>query len=447
MTMSRPSVSPSGFDRLAERYLARTRTSQRINEQQRSVLAHPRAANRFDKRWKAFVYPIVGTRALGSRMWDVDGNEYIDLTMGLGALFFGHQPAFLDCALREQLDAGNHLGVETTLAGDVAAGIADATGHDRVALVNTGSEAVMTAIRLARAVTGRQVVAQFAGSYHGWYDGLVARRQEGGGSVAPAPGMLDQAVAETAILDYGDPASLNGLRELGPRLAAILVEPVQMSNIGLQPRDFVNELRQVADATGAVLIFDEMVTGFRLARGGAQEWYGVHADLAAYGKILGNGLPIGVVAGKSELMSAIDGGVWGYGDDSAPDQPRTFFAGTFSRNPLTMAAANAVLREIKARGDTMYADLADRARRMAAGLADALAAAPAAYTVAQCGSIIAIRPESVDAGELMSYHLADRGVFAWVGGRWFLSTEHSDADCDMVVAAVADAGREMSHGQ
>jgi glutamate-1-semialdehyde aminotransferase len=444
MTTSRPSVSPSGFDRLAERYLARTQTSRRINEHQRSVLAHPRAANRFDKRWKAFVYPIVGTRAAGSRMWDVDGNEYIDLTMGLGALLFGHQPAFLDGALRKQLDAANHLGVETALAGEVAAGIADATGHDRVALVNTGSEAVMTAIRLARAVTGRRVVAQFAGSYHGWYDGLIARRQEDGSSAAPAPGMLDQAVAETVIFDYGDPVALNRLRELGPRLAAILVEPVQMSNIGLQPRDFVSELRQVADATGAVLIFDEMVTGFRLARGGAQEWYGVPADLGAYGKVLGGGLPIGVVAGKSELMSAIDGGVWGYEDDSGPDQPRTLFGGTFSRNPITMAAASAVLREIEARGDTMYTDLADRARSMAAGLVDALAAAPGTYTVAHCGSIIAIKPASGDAGELMSYHLADRGVFAFVGGRWFLSTDHSDADCDEVVAAVSDAGREMS---
>jgi glutamate-1-semialdehyde aminotransferase len=444
MTMSRPSLSPSGFDRLGGRYLARTETSRRINEQQRPVLAHPRAANRFDKRWKAFVYPLVGTRASGSRMWDVDGNEYIDLTMGLGALLFGHQPAFLDAALREQLDAGNHLGVETALAGEVAARIVDATGHDRVALVNTGSEAVMTAIRLARAVTGRRVVAQFAGSYHGWYDGLVARRKEDGSSAAPAPGMLDQAVAETAVFDYGDTVALTRLRELGPRLAAILVEPVQMSNVGLQPRDFVNELRQVADATGAVLIFDEMVTGFRLARGGAQEWYGVHADLATYGKVLGGGLPIGVVAGKSELMSAIDGGVWGYGDDSGPGQPRTFFAGTFSRNPLTMAAANAVLREIEARGDTMYNDLADRAGRMATGLADAFAAAPAAYTVAHCGSVIVVKAESAEAGELMSYHLADRGVFAWVGGGWFLSTEHSDANCDAVVAAVSDSGREMS---
>lgn len=432
------------FDRLAERYLARTQTSRRINEQQRSVLAHTRATNRFDKRWKAFVYPLIATRASGSRMWDVDGNEYIDLTMGLGVLLFGHQPAFLDAALRKQLDAGNHLGAETALAGDVAAGIADATGHDRVALVNTGSEAVMTALRVARAVTGRRLVAQFAGSYHGWYDGLVARRQEDGSSAAPAPGMLDQAVAETAILDYGDPAALDRLRELGPRLAAILVEPVQMSNIGLQPREFVNELRHVADTTGAVLIFDEMVTGFRLARGGAQEWYGVPADLATYGKVLGGGLPIGVVAGKSELMSAIDGGVWGYGDDSAPDQPRTFFAGTFSRNPLTMAAANAVLREIEARRDTMYTTLADRAGRMAASLVDAFAAAPTTYTVAHCGSIIVVRPQSAEAGELMSYYLADRGVFAWVGGGWFVSTEHSDADCDAVVAAVRDAGQEMS---
>lgn len=432
------------FDRLAERYLARTQTSRRINEEQRSVLAHTRATNRFDKRWKEFVYPLIATRASGSRMWDVDGNEYIDLTMGLGVLLFGHQPAFLDAALRKQLDAGNHLGAETSLAGEVAAGIADATGHDRVALVNTGSEAVMTALRVARAVTGRRLVAQFAGSYHGWYDGLVARRQEDGSGAAPAPGMLDQAVAETVILDYGDPDALDRLRELGPRLAAILVEPVQMSNIGLQPREFVNELRHVADAAGAVLIFDEMVTGFRLARGGAQEWYGTRADLATYGKVLGGGLPIGVVAGKSELMSAIDGGVWGYGDDSVPDQPRTFFAGTFSRNPLTMAAANAVLREIEARRDTMYTTLADRAGHMAAGLVDAFAAAPTTYTVAHCGSIIVVRPQSAEAGELMSYYLADRGVFAWVGGGWFVSTEHSDADCDAVVAAVRDSGEEMS---
>ena len=444
MTATPPASSLlPGFDHLAERYLPRTAGSRRLNEEQRPAHVHTRASNRFDARWKDFVYPIVAERGAGARIWDVDGNEYVDMTMGLGTLLFGHGPAFVDRALRAQLDAGNQLGAETAISGEVAALLADATGHERVAFVNTGSEATMTAIRVARAVTGRPLVAQFAGSYHGWYDGLIGRPDDTGQTVAPLPGMRDGAVADTVILPYGDAAALDRLRALGPRLAAIMVEPVQTSNVALQPKDFLVALRALADEVGAVLIFDEMVTGFRLARGGAQEWYGVRADLGTYGKILGGGLAIGAIAGPPALMDAVDGGAWSYGDDSAPDRPRTLFGGTFSRNPLGMAAARAVLRELEARGPELYAEIGARAARLDSALVAALADAPATYAVTRCESLIVIRPETVEAGELLSYHLADRGVFAWIGGPWYVSTAHSDADCDQVADAVADAVAEL----
>jgi glutamate-1-semialdehyde aminotransferase len=437
--VSAPTASEPRFDRLVRRYVERTAKSRALNEAQRRVLAHSRATNRFNPDWKELVYPIVCDRADGARVWDVDGNEYVDLTMGLGVTLFGHKPPFVDEALRRQLERGNHLAAETPLAGEVAELVAEATGFERVAIVNTGSEAVLTAVRLARAVTGRPLIAMFQGSYHGWYDGLLGLRDPDGEVVPPAPGIPHGSVADLAILDYDDPAALAALREAGERLAAILVEPVQSSRIDVQPRAFLAELRRGADETGAALIFDEMITGFRLAHGGAQEWFGVRADLATYGKILGGGLPIGLVAGHGRFLDAVDGGAWTYGDDSAPTATRTAFAGTFSRNPLAMAAAQAVLRHLEAEGPELYDELNRRAADLAEQLRGAVERAGAPYRAAVCGSLLSLKGEDAAASELLSYHLVDRGIFAWAGGAWFLSTAHGDAECEEVVAAVEDA--------
>lgn len=182
----------------------------------------------------------------------------------------------------------------------------------------------MVALRIARGVTGRDKIVVFSGSYHGSFDGVLATGwcdAEGQVSSFPlAPGTLQNFVNDVIVLKYGDIESLKIIERLGASIAAVIVEPVQSRNPALQPREFLHELRALTTQTGSALIFDEMITGFRFHKGGAHVWYGVQADLATYGKILGGGMAIGAVAGSVKFMNAIDGGYWQYGDDSLPTQ-------------------------------------------------------------------------------------------------------------------------------
>jgi glutamate-1-semialdehyde aminotransferase len=206
-------------------------------------------------------------------------------------------------------------------------------GMERVAFCNTGSEAVTAAIRVARTVSGRDTIAVFAGAYHGIFDEVLVR-PAGGRSMPIAPGIPLDMYHNVVVLEYGSPAALEYLHEHGADLAAVLVEPVQSRRPELQPREFLHEVRRLTEASDTALVFDEVVTGFRTHPGGAQAIFGVRADLATYGKVIGGGLPIGLVAGRREYMDALDGGGWEYGDDSMPEVGVTFFAGTFVRHPL-----------------------------------------------------------------------------------------------------------------
>ena len=334
------------IDALITRQIARTPRSKALTQADRAVLADPRAAAGFRAEWKELVYPIVCDRSEGARLWDIDGNEYIDLVNGFGATMFGHNPAFVREAVSAQLLAGFPIGPQTELAGQVAALIANLTGHQRVTFCCTGSEAVMGALRLARAVTGRKRVAAFAGAYHGGFDEVLSRgvRIDGVPRALPAAaGVTPEAVANLVLLEYGDPGSLDWIRTNADDLAAVLVEPVQSRHPALQPRAFLQELRAITQSSGSALIFDELVTGFRLHPGGAQALFGVRADLATYGKVLGGGMPIGVLTGSPKFMDTLDGGFWQYGDASVPEAAVTVFAGTFVRHPLALAAAHAVL--------------------------------------------------------------------------------------------------------
>src|SRR5205085_8905613 len=301
---------------LIGRYNERTRESKRMTQAYRPVLADTRVSAGFRVLWKELVYPVVGERSSGSRVWDVDGNEYVDLIMGFGVNLFGHSPPFVVEAIEGQLRRGLHIGPQSDLAGKVAELFSELTGKERVTFCNTGSEAVMAALRLARTVTGRNKVALFAGSYHGVTDEVLVRAQAINGrrsSMPAAPGIPPKFVEDILVLDYDRPESLDILRTAGRELAAVLVEPVQSGRPTLQPGEFLHELRRITAETGAALIFDEMITGFRLHPGGAQAWFGVEADIATYGKVVGGGMPIGVIAGKAEFMDAVDGGMWCYG--------------------------------------------------------------------------------------------------------------------------------------
>ncbi len=429
---------------LIERFTRRTAASKQLAQQYRSVLADSRAIVGFRLSIKEMLYPIVGAGGDGSRLHDVDGNEYVDITMGFGVHLFGHRPPFVTAAVEEQLRRGIEMGPRPALAGEVAALVCELTGMERATFCNSGTEAVMTALRLARARTGRTKIAIFAGSYHGHSDGTLARAQGDGLSAPLAPGIPPRVAEDVLVLDYGSPRALELLHAHANELAAVLVEPVQSRHPELQPREFLHELRAWTQATGVVLIFDEMVTGFRVHPGGAQAWFGVAADLATYGKIAGGGLPIGIVAGRAPFMDGIDGGLWDYGDASYPRAETTYFGGTFCQHPLAMASARAVLTHLKERGPSLQADLNERTSRLTATLNEHFAREEMPLRVAHFGSLF--RFNYTGNMDLLFYHLLTKGVYVWEWRNCFLSTAHTDQDVDHIVRAVAESAAEMRAG-
>ncbi|HEU4562407.1 MAG TPA: amino acid adenylation domain-containing protein, partial [Longimicrobium sp.] len=438
------------FDELVRRYTARTRGSKAYTAENRPVLADNRASLNFRMARKELLYPIVGERSQGSRLWDVDGNEYIDFTIGFGVHFFGHRPPFVVDAVEEQLRRGFHLGPQSDLAGPAARLFSELTGVERVTFCNTGSEAIMTAVRMARTVTGRDRIVMFEGSYHGCFDGILARGAGASrepGSRPVAPGTPQGMIGDVVVLEYGSPEALEYVRANAAVLAAVLVEPVQNRNPEFHPREFLRELRALTARGGTVLIFDEMITGLRLQRRGAQGFYGVEADLATYGKVIGGGFPLGVVAGRAAVMDAIDGGTWSYGDGSYPAANQTFFAGTFCKHPVTMAAACAVLRHLAERGDALYDELNARTARLVAALREVIAREEVPMRILSCASLFHFRADATNPFvDLLLYHMLERGIYIWEGRACFLSTAHTDDDCDRLVRAFRESVQALREG-
>ena len=430
-------------------YNQRTRESKRITQAYRPFLADSRSSFGFRLLWKELVYPIVGHRSQGSSIWDVDGNEYIDLAMGFGIHLFGHSPAFVVQALEEQMKLGMQLGPQTLLAGQVAEMMSEMTGLERVNFCNSGTEALIGAMRLARTVTRRHKIALFAGAYHGWSDGTLAKQAMVDGkqqSVPVAPGVTPNSVKDTLVLDWDNPKSLEVLHAHRNELAAVLVEPVQSRRPDIQPRAFLHELREFTKQAGIPLIFDEMITGFRIHTGGAQAWFGVQADIATYGKVIGGGLPIGAIAGKPEYMDAFDGGMWDYGDDSYPQANKTIFAGAFFKHPLTMAVGVAVLTHLNNNPD-LLPQLNQRTARLVDALNNYFEQTDLAIRVVNYGSLFrfVVAPE-LKWIDLFFYHMLHNGIFIWEGRNCFLSTAHTDQDLERVLTAVKDSVEQMRAG-
>ena len=435
------------LEALIERYTARTSRSKARAQQFRARLADSRATVGFRLSTKEMLYPISGARSRGSRMWDIDGNEYIDFTMGFGVHLFGHGPDFVQQAVREELDRALEIGARSDQVGEVAALFTELTGLDRVAFCNSGTEAVMAAVRLARAATGRDTIAIFTNSYHGHADTTLARAQATGGrraSVPMAPGVPGRLAEDVLVLDYGTDESLDLLRRRGHEIAAVLVEPVQSRHLNLQPRAFLHDLRAVTRDAGTALIFDEMITGFRADLGGAQAYFGVRADLATYGKIVGGGLPIGLVAGSPAFMDGIDGGMWQYGDASYPAANRTAFGGTFCQHPLSMAAAHAVLRHLKAEGPDLQTRLNDRTSALAGALNTYFTAEDVPIQAQHFSSLF--RFEFSSNLDLLFYHLLEKGVYIWEWRSCFLSTAHGDDDVRRFIDVVQESVDDLRRG-
>ena len=438
------------LEALIARYTRRTAESKRLTALHRPHMADPRSVAGFKPAWKELVYPIVATRSEGSRLWDVDGNEYVDFIMGFGANFFGHSPAFVTQAVLEQIQRGLPVGPQSPLAGQVAKLVCELTGAERAAFCNTGSEAVMAALRIARTITGRSKVVVFSGDYHGIFDEVLVHAGGVQGelkAIPIAPGIPNSQVENMIVLEYGSAHSLEIIRSLGHELAAVLVEPVQSRRPELQPKEFLHELRTITAASGTALIFDELVTGFRVHAGGAQAWFGVTADLATYGKVVGGGYPIGIVAGRAAFMDALDGGAWNYGDESFPQVGVTFFAGTFVRHPLVLAAAHAVLTRLREAGPELQQRLNDRMTAFVAKLKDCINESRLPMRIAHFSSLASLRFNSdVKFGNLFYYFLKERGIHLWENRAIILTTAHTDADLELFLKAFKESVVEMQHG-
>ena len=384
-------------------------------------------------------------RGNGARVWDVDGNEYIDYLGSWGPLALGHaHPAIVDAVQRVAAD-GTSFGAPVEQEVQLAEMICQALPSvDMVRLVNSGTEACMSALRLARAFTGRSKIVKFAGNYHGHADGLLV--QAGSGAlthgVPTSAGVPESYAAETLVAAYNDISSVESLFDAWPEdIAAVIVEPVA-GNMGVVPpaAGFLESLRAITEAYDALLIFDEVITGFRVAYGGAQTLYGITPDITTMGKIIGGGLPVGAYGGRADIMQMV-----------APLGPM-YQAGTLSGNPLAVAAGVATLTEMQRPG--VYDQLEATAVRLTEGIAHSFATAEMPSTINRVASMFTgffnpgpvsalAQVEQSDAAAYGRYMhaLLERGVYIapsqFEAG--FVSIAHTDADIDRTIVAVGDA--------
>lgn len=436
------------LDAFVRRYVERTAQSKAFTAANRAHMADPRVVNGFRPAIKEIVYPLVVERSKGSRLWDLDGHEYVDVLNGFGMNLFGWQPEFINDAVRRQLDAGYEIGPQHPLAASVTRRICEMTGFERAALCNTGSEAVMAALRVARTTTGRSTVVLFAGSYHGTFDEVLVRAGRGARGIPATPGVMSGMFGDVRVLDYGTPESLAFIAENAHELAAVLVEPVQSRRPEFQPKEFLQQLRAITEREGACLIFDEVITGFRAHPGGVQALFGVRADLTTYGKVIGGGMPIGVVAGRREYMDALDGGAWSYGDDSIPTVGVTYFAGTFVRHPLALAAADAALAHLAEAGGALQSQLNLHTAAMADELTAFCREAGAPIELRYFASLWRVGwLEEHPLQDLLFAMMRSRGVHILDNFPCFLTTAHTQEDIATIKTAFKESVRELQESE
>ncbi len=387
-------------------------------------------------------YPRFLDRGLGSHVWDVDGNEYIDLIGSWGPLILGHCREEVERAVLDAVKKGLSFGAPTAAEVEMAELVCQMTGVEMVRMVNSGTEAVMSALRLARGATGRSKIIKFAGCYHGHSDSMLVKAGSGAltGGAPDSAGVPKEIAGDTLTASYNDLASVEGLLNANPgQVAAVIVEPVA-ANMGVVPPQpgFLQGLRKLCDESGALLIFDEVITGFRLAPGGAQEYYGVRADLVTYGKIIGGGMPVGAYGGSRKLMELV-----------APLGP-VYQAGTLSGNPVAMAAGLAQLRILK-NNPEIYTELERKGALLEEGLKDALSGIP--VQVNRVGSLLTVffteqpvtgydQARSSDLTRFRQwYHgLLSRGIYAAPSQfeALFLSSAHTDTEIRRIIAAAGE---------
>ncbi|OYE03398.1 hybrid non-ribosomal peptide synthetase/type I polyketide synthase [Nostoc sp. 'Peltigera membranacea cyanobiont' 232] len=432
-------------------YNQRTAKSKTYSQNSRKTMVDVKPTIDFRMALKEFQYPIVSESAEGAYFRDIDGNDYIDLAMGFGVNFFGHSPDFVIEAVQQQMQHGIGLGMQSNIAAETAALISEITGVERVAFSNTGTEAIMAAVRIARSRTKRQKVVLFSGSYHGTFDGILARvGEDSETSQALSLGTPLGMVEDIIVLTYGAEESLEIIAAQADNLAAVLVEPVQSRKPDLQPKEFLQKLRKLTHEKEIALIFDEIITGFRMALGGAQEWFDVEADIVVYGKAIGGGLPISMICGKADFLDTIDGGFWSYGDNSHPQIELTAYGGTFCRHPLALAACRAVLLHLREQGRTLQKRVNQLTNRLATEVNQFFQEIGIPIRIVNFGSLFRFEPfgayslflQPIEL-PLFYYLLNLKGVYTWEKRVCFLSTYHTNEDINKVVIAVKEAITEL----
>jgi len=389
-------------------------------------------------------YPRFLEKGKGSRVWDVDGAEYIDLICSWGPLILGHCNDAVERAVLDAITKGLSFGAPTAIEVEMAELVCEMTGVEMVRMVNSGTEAVMSALRLARGATGRSKIIKFEGCYHGHSDSMLVKAGSGAltGGAPDSAGVPPEMAGDTLTAVYNDLQSVRRLMEANPgQVAAVIVEPVA-ANMGVVPPQpgFLEGLRALCDEFESLLIFDEVITGFRLAAGGAQEYYGVRADLVTYGKIIGGGMPVGAYGGSRALMELV-----------APLGP-VYQAGTLSGNPVAMAAGLAQLRILK-ETPSIYEELERRGAMLQKGLIEALAAAKVPAQVNRVGSILTVffteepvtgytQAKSSDTERFARWYqgLLARGIYAAPSQfeAMFLSAVHSDEEIQRIIQAARE---------
>jgi len=389
--------------------------------------------------------PYLVARAEGARLWDVEGNELVDLVQSYGAVILGHAHPAVVAAVREAAGDGTSYGAPTPREMKLAEAVRERVPScERVRLMSSGTEATSTAVRLARGVTGRDRVVTFAGNFHGATDALLAA---GGSGVATlgipgTAGVPAAAVSETLVVPY------NVVPELDERVACVIVEPVA-ANMGVvaPAPGFLEGLRAACDRVGALLVFDEVITGFRLARGGFQATSAVRPDLTCFGKVIGGGLPIGAVGGRAEVMEQLT------------PLGTVFHAGTLSGNPLATAAGLAALDLLDGEA---YERLEATAARLQRGLQEAMAAAGLPVTVPRAGTLVGLHCSLTPAHDYDTARTTDTALYAQLfhallrrgvalaPGAYealFPGLAHTDEVVDRIVNQAAEAAAEVAAGR